>query len=225
MGEKVDTTVNVPLDVSECRSQADINRDNAAKWEAIGGPGPMTQPGQQKKRLLYIDPGDGTLQDSFGEPWSFDTGGGGGGDPQDLFSQIAASGEDPIIADSPTTTLNIAVDGGLSLTLDDTTKTITIDATGLGGGGGGGDFVQGFLATDLTSSMASATVNVVRYSGTDPGAPIVATNPARSSGSMRVFSGNEGGFVRCTYYTRKSGDPTGWYFDEVQNPSTKPVAP
>ena len=59
--------------------------------------------------------------------------GGGGGITQNLFETIAVAGQDNIVADSATDTLNLAAGTGIELTTNALTDTVTIAAAGGGG--------------------------------------------------------------------------------------------
>lgn len=56
---------------------------------------------------------------------------------QAAFKEIVVSGQDTVIADSPTDTLTLVGTNGVTITTDATTDTITFD----GAGGGGGSYV------------------------------------------------------------------------------------
>lgn len=70
--------------------------------------------------------GDGTFQ------FADQTGGGGGS--QNVFSTIAVSGQNDIVADATTDTLTFVGGTNVTITTDDSTDTITINAAGGGGG-------------------------------------------------------------------------------------------
>lgn len=55
---------------------------------------------------------------------------GGGGSDQDLFSEIEVSGQDTVIADSPTTPLTFIAGTNMTITTDNTTKSITFTPGG-----------------------------------------------------------------------------------------------
>ena len=57
-----------------------------------------------------------------------------GGGSQNLFSTVASSGQNNIVADGTTDTLYIEAGSGISITTDQNTDTLTISATGGGGG-------------------------------------------------------------------------------------------
>jgi len=88
-----------------------------------------------------------------------DTSGSGGGGSQNLFSNIAVSGQNTIVADSTTDTLTLAAGSGINITTNSTTDTVTIAATG-GGGGGSGATVERFKLNYATNGNLDSTSNL-----------------------------------------------------------------
>ncbi len=78
----------------------------------------------------------------------------GGGSTQNLFETIAVAGQDSIVADSATDTLNLAAGTGIELTTNALTDTVTIAATG---GGGGADTNEIAFFVEWPSSDTSVT--------------------------------------------------------------------
>ena len=58
--------------------------------------------------------------------------GGGGGGSQNVFAQVAVSGQNNVIADSTTDTLTLVAGSNVTITTDDTTDTVTFSAAGSG---------------------------------------------------------------------------------------------
>jgi hypothetical protein len=56
--------------------------------------------------------------------------GSGGGSASDSFKTIAVTGQNSVIADSSTDTLNLVAGTNVSITTDDTTDSITINSSG-----------------------------------------------------------------------------------------------
>ena len=83
-------------------------------------------------------------------------GAGGGGGSQNLFANIAVSGQNTITADSTTDTLTFAAGSGISITTNSTSDTVTIAATG-GGGGGSGATVERFKLNYATNGNLDST--------------------------------------------------------------------
>jgi hypothetical protein len=88
--------------------------------------------------------------------WVDQSGGGGGGGSQNLFANIAVSGQNTITADSTTDTLTFAAGSGISITTNSTSDTLTIAATG-GGGGGSGATVERFKLNYATNGNLDST--------------------------------------------------------------------
>ena len=86
------------------------------------------------------------------------TGGGGGGGSQNLFSTIASSGQNNIVADGTTDILYIEGGSGISISTDQNTDTLTITATS------GGTF------TGLTDTPANFTSQAGKYLRVNAGA-------------------------------------------------------
>ena len=67
--------------------------------------------------------------------WAAQSGsGGGGGTVSEAFKTIAVSGQNSVVADGATDTLNLAAGSNVTITTNDSTDTITIAASGGGGG-------------------------------------------------------------------------------------------
>ena len=70
---------------------------------------------------------------------------GGGGGSQNVFSTIAVSGQNNVVADATTDTLTFAAGANVTITTNDSTDTVTIAASG--GGGGTVDLLEMMLFT------------------------------------------------------------------------------
>lgn len=135
----------------------------------------------------------------------------------DGFATVTVSGQTTYSATTPTSAIPLAAGTGISITTNGGVGPITITNTGGGGGGGGGNRVRGTLDSDLQSSDATATVNVVSYQGSNPGATIVANNPPTTlTDDDYLFVGNEGGVCIASEWD------DGWYLDLVELPVAKP---
>jgi len=98
---------------------------------------------------------------------------GGGGGSQNVFSNVAVSGQNTLVADSTTDTLTFAAGSGISITTNSGTDTVTIAATG-GGGGGSGATIERFKvnydtsgAIDSISNISSGISNVAITNASD----------------------------------------------------------
>lgn len=76
------------------------------------------------------------------------------GTASETFKTIAVSGQDSVVADTATDTLNLVAGTGITITTNAATDSITITNTGGGGGGGGSGTVD--LATGVTGVLAIA---------------------------------------------------------------------
>lgn len=85
----------------------------------------------------------------------------GGGSTQDLFANIAVSGQNTIIADSPTDTLTVAAGTGIAITTDDTTDTLTITATG----GAGTQNLFSDFTDGVNTAVADSTTDTFTFIG------------------------------------------------------------
>lgn len=138
-----------------------------------------------------------------------------------VFHEINPSSGDTVAASSVATTLNIIGTGGITVTGNNSTKTLEIDGSGVSGGGGGsGAIVLGTLDADLQFSDSTVTVNVEHYQGSNPGATITGNNvPSTITDAGNVFAGNEGG--ACLLF--QATDDSNWYFMWVEPPTEMPV--
>ena len=87
-----------------------------------------------------------------------------GGGSQNLFSTVASSGQNDIVADGTTDKLYIEAGSGISITTDENTDTLTITATG-GGGGGMSDLIDDTTpqlggTLDLNSNSMTSAGNI-----------------------------------------------------------------
>lgn len=111
----------------------------------------------------------------------------------------------------------------LLIQADDGTWRVLQDDDDLGGGGGGGgETIQvavGTLAEDVTITEADVNMNVLGYTGTNPGTPITVTNPpdALLGGSNKVFVGNTGGYCMAINFN------TGWQLVACRTPTRRPT--
>ena len=97
---------------------------------------------------------------------------------QNLFETISVSGQDDVVADSPTDTLTLVAGTGITITTDDLTDTITISATGGGNNlqienddslistAGTIDFGNGFDVTESPVGEANVALDLGEYTGT-----------------------------------------------------------
>jgi hypothetical protein len=108
-----------------------------------------------------------------GLSWVAQSGGGGGGS-QNVFSTIAVSGQNNVVADATTDTLTLVAGTNVTITTDDSADSVTINASGGGGGGasvgvssntnyiGTGVTNFNFVGTGITASLtAGASANTV----------------------------------------------------------------
>ena len=104
----------------------------------------------------------------------------GSGGTQNLFSTVAVSGQNDIVADSTTDTLTLAAGAGITLTTDQATDTLTI--TSSAGGGSLSNIVEDTSPQlggdlDLNSNNITGTGNI-------PAANLTGTLPAISGANL-----------------------------------------
>lgn len=82
---------------------------------------------------------------------------------QNLFSTIAVSGQDDVVADSTSDTLTLVAGSNVTITTNAGTDTITISASGGGGGGGLADGDYGDITVSSGGTVMTIDNDVVTY--------------------------------------------------------------
>lgn len=126
--------------------------------------------------------------------------GGGGGATQNLFSSIVVSGQPTVTVNSPTTALTLVAGTNVTLTTDNTAKTVTISATG-GSGSGTVTSVSVVTANGISGSVATAT--------TTPAITLTLGAITPTSVNSVVLSGSSTPTLAVTGTTTVSGANTG----------------
>lgn len=126
--------------------------------------------------------------------------GGGGGATQNLFSSIVVSGQPTVTVNSPTTALTLVAGTNVTLTTDNTAKTVTISATG-GSGSGTVTSVSVVTANGISGSVATAT--------TTPAITLTLGAITPTSVNSVVLSGSSTPTLAVTGTSTVSGANTG----------------
>jgi predicted small metal-binding protein len=92
---------------------------------------------------------------------------------QDIFRNILVAGQNTIVASGSSDSLEFVAGSGITLTTDDTLKTVTIDATG-GGGGGGGNTGKTTVDFGAFPGSSDAMVTVTGQTGIVSGSVVQA---------------------------------------------------
>ena len=85
---------------------------------------------------------------------------GGGGGSQNLFSTIAVSGQNNVVADSTTDTLTLVAGSNMTITTNDSSDTITFASTG----GSGSLALNDLTNVDATTGLSNG--KILKYNGT-----------------------------------------------------------
>jgi hypothetical protein len=118
------------------------------------------------------------------------------GSSQNIFKNVAVSGQSTIVADSNNDTLTLVAGSNVTITTDSSTDEITISATGGGGGGGSvtafsfsdangvdGTVINGTTTPNLTISLNDITPTSIVASGTITGSNLSGTNTGNQTTS------------------------------------------
>jgi len=108
------------------------------------------------------------------------------GSAQNIFKNIAVSGQSNVVADSNNDTLTLAAGSNVTITTDATTDTITIASSGGGGGGINYQIITSSTTWEVPSGITRAKITVIGGGGGGSGNK---TNSPQNSGA---FGGNGG---------------------------------
>jgi len=108
------------------------------------------------------------------------------GSAQNIFKNVAVSGQSTVVADSNNDTLTLAAGSNVTITTDATTDTITIASSGGGGGGINYQIITSSTTWEVPSGITRAKITVIGGGGGGSGNK---TNSPQNSGA---FGGNGG---------------------------------
>ena len=146
------------VDTSTAKVDNKFLKYNAASGKWVGSDtagGGYTLPTASAVTLGGIKIGSGLSIDGNGVV----TASGGGGGSQNVFSTIAVSGQNNVVADSTTDTLTLVAGSNMTITTNDSSDTITFASTG----GSGSLALNDLTNVDATTGLSNG--KILKYNG------------------------------------------------------------
>lgn len=124
---------------------------------------------------------------------------------QNLFSSIPVSGQTTVTANSTTTALTFIAGTNVTITTDNTAKSVTINSTGGGGGSIGGSIASTQVAFGTASNTIGGSSKFT-WDDTNNNLEI----DGATAGYITVLTGNVAGIQMSTDHTSGSPHAAGW---------------